>query len=355
MKIVIIVNSRDFNNTAGMNKVILHAMPELQNIFQKVIIVSCNNYLELFIGLFKIVVNNPFSIDFFIFNSLASIRKEYNKFWVFLYNFSTIFKIKKAIYWHEMPNYFKIFNENPKYKDESKQIIKKFSNNKILHLNVSESCSKIVDFFNKEAPKNIIYNCVKKNENIHNINFDKFTITTVGSIQDIKGTDIWVEVAIKVCKQNDRVQFIWCGSILDKELFDKCVTLITNNGLQDRIRFVGTIESAYFVISASHLLYSSSRIDSFPLSIIEAMAYGKNIIYYESGGIEEAVGDLGFKIRDFDIDKTVEIINNFIENYYKGNFKMIDKRLIEKYYSNYTPQIFVNNLFSILKENSIRQ
>jgi len=161
------------------------------------------------------------------------------------------------------------------------------------------------------------------------LQYNTFTIVTVGSIQHIKGTDLCTDVALEVCKKNENVQFVCCGGALDKKLFEECLKKVKNNELEDRILFLGHIDDAKSIIAAAHLYFSSSRLDSMLLAVLEAMSFGKNIGYYDSGGIKEAVGGFGFLIPKFDVQKT--------------KYAILEK-----------PKLFENNPKSIFNEKSIQ-
>ena len=343
MKIVIIVSSRNMQYGGGMNRVIYNALPALNDTFDEVIIVSGKSIFELFRGLFKIAISNPFKIDYFIFNSLSSIRISHNKYWYIYSSISKLLNIKKAIYWHEMPEYFKNFSLNPIYKKDVLLINKHLKNKNYLHLAVSKASSKMAYFFNKKPNLGIVYNAIiERSENA--LLYNKFTIVTVGSIQNIKGTDIWTDVAIEVCKKNANAQFVWCGGIHDKHLYQDCLLKIVKNNFSKRIIFLGHTEDASIVTSASHLYFSSSRLDSFPLSVIEAMSVGRNIIYYDSGGIKEAVENNGYFIDNFDVYATANVILTKINKFETNNYEVFNSEIYERFKNNFTSENFVEKL-----------
>src|SRR5436190_2031404 len=104
------------------------------------------------------------------------------------------------------------------------------------------------------------------------------------------------------------------------------------------------------LISTAHLYSASSRIDSFPLAVLEAMSFGKNIIYYNSGGISEAVGEFGACVEDFCISKSVASIISFYNAFEKQSESIFNKDLYERFYNNYTPEIFVKKFKNALNE-----
>jgi glycosyltransferase involved in cell wall biosynthesis len=352
MKIIIFSSSRNLKYGAGMNKVIYNAQSELNVAFEKVIYISADSFLELLKGFAKIILEGPFSIDYIIYNSLASIRIKYNKYWVFFHRITRLFRLKTAIYWHEMPKYFDEFKKNTDNQFDLKLIDKYFKNKNYLHLCVSNACSTIAENFDKDANKQIVYNAIKPNPYLSILQYNTFTIATVGSIQYIKGTDLWTDVALEVCKENENVQFVWCGGALDKHLYQDCIDKIYKNNLQDRIIFLGHIDDAISITSAAHLYFSSSRIDSMPLAVLEAISFGKNVIHFDSGGIQEAVGEQGTRIENFDVAEAKNKILEKIKNFENDADSIFNKQLYNRFYENFTPTLFVNRLKKALEENA---
>lgn len=347
MKIIILTASSNLKYGGGMDRVIHNAKIELDKGFETVLYISGKDFFSLIKGIVKIIKNNPFSFSYFIFNSLASVRKRYNKYWKFYFYVCKICKIKPVFYWHEMPEYYLNFKkDNP---SEAKNIENVFKNKNIIQLGCSEKNKKSGFYFDDNPNVININNCINPKEYHRRNLLSNFTVITVGSIQMIKGTDIWTEVAINVCKKINDIQFIWCGGAVDKILFNECLRKIKDADLEDRITFLGHVEDASVTTSFSHLYYCSSRLDSFPLSILEAMSQGKNIIYYDSGGVVEAVDKNGIYIPDFSINETVQTIQNKYEEFKLNPESIFNRELYNRFYENYTPEIFVQKLKNALQ------
>jgi glycosyltransferase involved in cell wall biosynthesis len=351
MKILIIVSSSNIKYDRGMNRVIYNSLDELNSQFDKVVIVYARNIIDTVKAVVKIIINNPFSFDFVIFNALSSVKKSCNKFWVFFLYFAKIFKIKPAFYWHEMPDYYKSYRNISKSKKDASIIEKHLKNKNYLHLCVSKANSDIAFFFDDKPKIKVVFNCIPAREVFPNFRLDKFTVVTIGAIDTVKGADIWIKAAISVCNIDKGVQFIWCGGIIEKELYNSCIEEIVKNNLQDRIMFLGHVEDASVIASASHLYFLSSRMDSMPLSVLEAMSFGKNIIYFESGGVSEAVGEYGTFVKDFSVDKTAEQIISYHNAFEKNPASVFNENLYQRFHANYTPKIFVEKLKDALNES----
>ncbi len=345
--IIIVTSSDNIKYGGGMDKVIYHAQSELKNHFKTVTIVSAKSFINIIKGFFKILINNPFSYDFIIFNSLASFSKKYNKHWKFFYYFAKICKTKQVVYWHEMPDYYLRFKNNLTTKNESISIENKFKNKNILQLCCSIENSRIAYLFDKNPNLKVINNCIQINQ-IFNLEYKNFTVISVGSIQKRKGTDLWINVAIKTCKVNKNIKFIWCGSVFEKNIYDRCMRKIKENNLENQIYFLGQVEDAKFLVASAHLFFLSSREDTFALSVLEAMSYGKNIVHFESGGVEEQVGQFGLSVKYYDINQTVEIILKQYEKFEIDPASIYNQNLYQRFWNNYTPNIFVEKFINAL-------
>jgi glycosyltransferase involved in cell wall biosynthesis len=349
MKIIILTSSTNIKYGAGMDRVIYNAKEILDKEFDLVLYLSAKNFYDVTKGVIKIILNNPFSFSFIIFNSLSSVQFKSNRFWKIYFYLSKICFVKQVFYWHEMPLYYENFKSNCNKIAKSIEITFKGMN--ILQLSCSEANKNSSTYFDKVPNVVNINNCIIPRKLNKNIFLSKFTVITVASIQELKGTDIWTEVAINVCKKNKEIQFLWCGNKLDQQMSERCLSKINQANLEDNILFLGKVEDAAVLTSTAHLYYCSSRMDSFPLAILEAMSQGKNIVYYDSGGVAEAVGNEGVFIPDFSIEQTVNAILQKFEEFKSNPGKVFNQALYDKFYSNYTPEIFVKKLKDALVKN----
>jgi|AntRauMFilla1563_2_1112583.scaffolds.fasta_scaffold02256_3 glycosyltransferase involved in cell wall biosynthesis len=350
MKIIILASTTNLKHAAGMDRVIYNAKEACNKEFELVVYLSANNFHNFCKGVVKILINNPFSFSFIIFNALSSVRSKSISFWKMYYCLSWIFRIKRVFYWHEMPEYYANFSK--KFSSNSKSIEYFFKNKKTIQLSCSELSKETALFFDDKPNVTNINNCIIPRTLNKNILLSKFTVITIASIQEIKGTDIWTDVAIKVCQQNKDIQFIWCGGIVNNQMFVECLRKIKEAKLEEQIIFMGKVEDAAVLASTAHLYYCSSRLDSFPLAVLEAMNHGKNIIYYNSGGVMEAVGENGFFIPNFLIENTVDAILKKHQEFLTNPNTVFNKEVYDKFYNNYTPEIFAKKLKVALERNN---
>jgi len=85
-----------------------------------------------------------------------------------------------------------------------------------------------------------------------------------------------------------------------------------------------------------------------PLVVLEAMACGRDIIYYNSGGAKEAVGDYGIFIENFDVEETIERILAYLNQNKNKKVLTENRGLMERYSSKFKPEVFVDRFLDEL-------
>jgi len=76
----------------------------------------------------------------------------------------------------------------------------------------------------------------------------------------------------------------------DGPLRGRLERLAEKSGVADRVEFAGRIESRDF-FRRVHALVQPSRIENMPLSVLEAMAWGRPVLATAVGGVPELVED----------------------------------------------------------------
>lgn len=168
-------------------------------------------------------------------------------------------------------------------------------------------------------------------------------VLNMASIQERKGTDLFVETAIKVCRRHKEVEFVWLG---EGRPFGHWMADIERAGLQQRILFPGYIEAAHLLLRRASVLFLSSRDDPFPLSVLEAMCLGRSIVAFDVGGAPEALAGLGHVVSPFDTDEAARTILACLE---KAPSDLVNQKLRERYLEHYTPDGFARRLSEVLR------
>jgi glycosyltransferase involved in cell wall biosynthesis len=121
---------------------------------------------------------------------------------------------------------------------------------------------------------------------------NRLRVMAAATIQARKGTDIFCEAAIKVCRRLSNVDFFWFGEPLGFEpgFYERCRELVRLSGLEDRIRFCGFVDKPSVFIAHCDMFVQTSRDEPLGLSALEAMAFGKTVIGFDVGGLPELMG-----------------------------------------------------------------
>ncbi len=289
--------------------------------------------------------------DFLLFNSAASL--------ILLLQFPEIFNaliklnIPIFIYWHETEWAMNNLGEKfPKYAE----LISSFSNHLVFHLTASNCCSIFVSTIFKGCKSRIftVYECIDEHtEDFPDSDFVPLQspfVLNIASIQDRKGTDLFIESAIKVCHKHPTVKFVWLGKEVSLGSYSHKAGLarIEKAGLNDRIIFPGFADNPYQYLKTASLVFLSSRDDPFPLTILEAMSCGRQIITFDVGGAPEAIGEEGIIIKPFDTDAAAQSILASLD---KPTDKLFKPSMQKRYLNLYTPEKFAIRLDSCIRQS----
>lgn len=120
-------------------------------------------------------------------------------------------------------------------------------------------------------------------------------IGTVGRIDPVKDLPSFLQAAAIVCRQRPDVRFI-CVGTGPAEYAQQLRALASDSGLADRIIWAAARRDVAAVYSALDLLVSSSRSESFPNAVAEAMSCGVPCVVTDVGDSARLIGDCGIVV-----------------------------------------------------------
>ncbi|MDP8263646.1 MAG: glycosyltransferase family 4 protein [Candidatus Ancaeobacter aquaticus] len=141
----------------------------------------------------------------------------------------------------------------------------------------------------------------------YNIAHNSLCCATVGRINHVKGHTLFLEIAAQVIHKYPDATFIIAGDVFslgDKDtrenwrkeyLVKKCIEL----GIENNVRFMGFVSQSSDIFSLIDVyLFTSIAPDSFPTTLLEAMACGKPLVATKQGGVDEIVvdGESGYSV-----------------------------------------------------------
>ena len=145
----------------------------------------------------------------------------------------------------------------------------------------------------------------------------KFIIGTVANISPIKGLETFIRAAARLNKQIDQAHYLVVGPVYRNQqgYFNSiqrlCKELSVNN-----IEFVGSRSDVRPFLQRFDAYVCSSRAESSPISVWEAMAMAKPVVSTDVGDVPMYVkdGDNGFIVDVGDSDAMAERLARLIEN-----------------------------------------
>jgi len=180
---------------------------------------------------------------------------------------------------------------------------------------------------------------------------DCVVITNIGAVIKEKGCQTLTDMAVAICKANSDVVVLIVGPIVDKSLGDRLIKEINNHSLSNRIRFLGYRTDVPSILEGTDIYVCASLMETFSLSIVEAMYFGKPVISTRCGGPEEIVDDgkTGLLIPVADVEQMVSAVEKLLEcpelrTEFGNNGR-------SKYLSKYTPRSYWQALEALYESN----
>lgn len=120
---------------------------------------------------------------------------------------------------------------------------------------------------------------------------DAQVVITVANIRRIKGLDVLLRAAEKVCHEHSRAVFLIVGCVLEQDHFKELRQLTQRLEIDDRVRFVGEQKTINLLLQMSDVFVLPSRSEGFSNALLEAMACELPCVATNVGGNAEAIED----------------------------------------------------------------
>ncbi len=186
---------------------------------------------------------------------------------------------------------------------------------------VSNSLKKEETFGNSN--ETVIYNCLPKTFTDKAVGHTYrsmdakgiFNVYMICSLKNYKGVQEFIEIA-KRCEDSENIQFTLILNVQQKEITDYFLnTAVTNN-----ITILSTQNNLENFYKKASLVLNLSRVDAwvetFGLTIIEAMAFGVPVLVPPVGGPSEIVtnGVEGYLISSYEVEEIAQKISALANN-----------------------------------------
>jgi glycosyltransferase involved in cell wall biosynthesis len=117
----------------------------------------------------------------------------------------------------------------------------------------------------------------------------KEIVLTIGNIRRVKGVDIFLRAAAKVCKTHPSAMFVIVGDNHDPVHFNELNELIRELGIARNVLFYGPSEDVGGFLASCDIFCLPSRSEGFSNALIEAMGAGVACVATRVGGNVEAI------------------------------------------------------------------
>lgn len=258
---------------------------------------------------------------FLAFQMKRKIRKHYDTIVSFLEGYSLLFhsfiadKATKNISWvHcDLPNFH--YTSDAFHTDERERACYEKMDDIVF---VSQGA---LTNFDKLFPISVTKHCLYNVMDVDMINVlaheyevasDKFTVTTIGRLIDVKQFDAFIRVAKKFKDNGYSVRFQLIGGG-DKER--ELLALRDELGLQEEVVLLGFMKNPYGYLRNSDLFVSTSITEGLPFVICEAFSLGVPVVATKTAGAIELLenGKCGI-LTNFDDCSIYEGIKSLIDN-----------------------------------------
>ncbi len=116
-------------------------------------------------------------------------------------------------------------------------------------------------------------------------------ITCVANVRRIKGIDVLLRCAQRVCREFPDAIFLIAGSLYEREYSQEIQQMIRSMNLEKSIRLLGFVEDPVPLLKMSNAFCLLSRSEGFSNALLEAMACGVPSVATCVGGNPEAIQD----------------------------------------------------------------
>ena len=197
-----------------------------------------------------------------------------------------------------------------------------------------------------------IYNGIKALSIKNHEQINDLKLLHVGTIDFNKNQILLIEaINILILKGNTNISVTFVGATVEEDAQVQLNKLITKYKLEKYVNFMGFKDNVSEFYLENDILICTSKIEGFPIVILEAMRVGMPIISTNVGGINEQITDglNGFLINENDYLQLSNKIDYFSKN--KNNVALFGKKsheiflkrfTLEKMVMNYEKQLFQN-------------
>jgi glycosyltransferase involved in cell wall biosynthesis len=183
----------------------------------------------------------------------------------------------------------------------------------------------------KRVPTDVVYNAVETDKfyaapsdrqrtraELH-LADDQFAFATIGQLTPRKGQLETIHAFRRVSEQNAKARLLIVGTAIfeqDQKYFELLKTEVAEQGLQEKVLFLGQRGDVNAVLAASDGVVVNSRQEPFGLVALEALSAGKPVVAASVDGIPELMkdGETGLLTPDGDEQALVDAMQRLMND-----------------------------------------
>lgn len=141
-------------------------------------------------------------------------------------------------------------------------------------------------------------------------------ITCVANVRRVKGIDVLIRTAQRVCRELPGAVFLVAGSLYERDFSEEVQKMIHSLGLEKNVKLLGFVGDPLPLLKMSNAFCLLSRSEGFCNALLEAMACGVPSVVTRVGGNPEAIddGENGFLVPVGDDATAAERLLSLLRN-----------------------------------------
>lgn len=176
-------------------------------------------------------------------------------------------------------------------------------------------------------------------------------VTCVGNIRRVKGIDVLVRTAARVCKELPNAVFLIAGTFYEEgEYAQEIRAMIQSMGLEKNVKLLGFIADPVPLLKMSNAFCLLSHSEGFSNALLEAMACGVPSVVTRVGGNPEAIrdGENGFLVPVADEATATERLLFLLRNPQRA--AQIGQAGQLTAHTRFSAETMINNLIDLYRE-----
>lgn len=180
-------------------------------------------------------------------------------------------------------------------------------------------------------------------------------VTCVANIRQIKGIDVLLRCAQRVCRELPGTVFLIAGSLYERDYTEEMRAMARSLGVENNIKLLGFVEDPTPLLRMSSAFCMLSRSEGFSNALLEAMACGIPSVVTRVGGNPEAIneGENGFLVSSEDDQAAADRLLFLLRNPAKAALMGEAARAVVQ--TRFSSQTMVEQLLDVYRELMARR